>query len=187
MRRLLSLVLLSCATLRADGPQGNLPDKVRPIPPRGITLKQEVEAALRKGLAKLAQEIQNLRKALHPPQSELLPDVEVFSKAVHDALVHQEFYRPEEVTAARTMLDEALGRAAGLLKDHAAWAARRGFFVVRGYRSRIDGSVQPYALWVPPSWSRVGNHRHRLDVWCHGRGEKLSEVAFIDQQRRAAR
>src|SRR5262249_46123744 len=122
MRRLLSLVLLSCATLRADGPQDNLPDKVRPIPPRRIPLKQEDEAALPKGLAKLAQEIQDLRKALHPPHSELLPDVEVFHKAVHDALAHQEFYRPEELTAARTMLDEALSRAAGLLKDQTDWA-----------------------------------------------------------------
>ena len=52
--------------------------------------------------------------------------------------------------------------------------------VVRGYLSKIDGSVQPYGLVVPASFQPDGPHRFRLDVWCHGRGETLSELNFID-------
>ena len=52
--------------------------------------------------------------------------------------------------------------------------------MVRGYVSKIDGSVQPYGLVVPASYRPDTPHRFRLDVWCHGRGENLSEVNFID-------
>jgi pimeloyl-ACP methyl ester carboxylesterase len=54
--------------------------------------------------------------------------------------------------------------------------------VVRGYRSRIDGSVQPYGLVVPASYRPSAQHSHRLDFWFHGRGEKLSEIAFISDR-----
>jgi predicted peptidase len=50
---------------------------------------------------------------------------------------------------------------------------------VRAYRSKIDGSVQPYGLVIPESY--VGAPV-RTDIWCHGRGETLSELAFIDQR-----
>src|SRR5262249_7553656 len=59
--------------------------------------------------------------------------------------------------------------------------AARGL-VVRGYVSRIDGSVQPYGLVVPDSYRLDLAHRHRLDVWLHGRGEKLTEVNFLNER-----
>jgi len=48
---------------------------------------------------------------------------------------------------------------------------------VRSFRSRIDGSVQPYGLVVPPA--PAGSAPYRLDIWFHGRGETLSEVNFL--------
>jgi hypothetical protein len=52
--------------------------------------------------------------------------------------------------------------------------------VVRGYRSKIDGSVQPYGLVIPDNWKPDPAHPTRLDFWLHGRGETLSELSFID-------
>ena len=50
---------------------------------------------------------------------------------------------------------------------------------MRGYVSRLDGSVQPYGLVVPESYAKDGQRKYRLDFWFHGRGETLSEVNFL--------
>jgi predicted peptidase len=55
--------------------------------------------------------------------------------------------------------------------------------VVRGYSSKIDGSVQPYGLVIPENYAPAGTDRVRLDLWFHGRGETLSEVNFLAQRR----
>jgi dienelactone hydrolase len=39
--------------------------------------------------------------------------------------------------------------------------------------------VQPYGLVVPASYRPGEARQHRLDCWFHGRGETLSELAFI--------
>jgi pimeloyl-ACP methyl ester carboxylesterase len=69
-------------------------------------------------------------------------------------------------------------RAASLEKGQAPWNTATGL-VVRGYQSKIDGSVQPYGLVVPASYHAGEAREHRLDFWFHGRGETLSELAFI--------
>jgi hypothetical protein len=56
--------------------------------------------------------------------------------------------------------------------------------VVRGYLSKIDGSVQPYGLVVPPSFVNDPSRPRRLDIWYHGRGETLSEVNFLSDRQR---
>src|SRR5262249_56937924 len=66
----------------------------------------------------------------------------------------------------------------------APWTTARGL-VVRGYVSRIDGSVQPYGLVVPDSYRPDAPYRHRLDVWLHGRGEKLTELNFLTERQAA--
>ena len=53
--------------------------------------------------------------------------------------------------------------------------------VVGGFRSKIDGSVQPYGLELPENWGRYEG-KFRLDVWLHGRGERTSEVGFLSQR-----
>src|SRR6185369_829056 len=64
-----------------------------------------------------------------------------------------------------------------LAAGQAPWTTQPGL-VLRGYVSKIDGSVQPYGLVVPASYGPNVPHKFRLDVWCHGRGEKLTELAF---------
>ena len=53
---------------------------------------------------------------------------------------------------------------------------------MRGYLSKIDGSVQPYGLVIPDDWKPDEKTPRRLDFWLHGRGEQLSELAFIEDR-----
>src|SRR5262249_28078602 len=53
--------------------------------------------------------------------------------------------------------------------------------VMRGYRSRIDGSVQPFAVTFPAGYGAEAGKRWRLDVVLHGRDASSTEVKFLRQ------
>jgi dienelactone hydrolase len=181
---LASLTVLGVAAAGwADGPQDNLPEAVRRIPKAGIEVPADVRAELERGLAELEASIGRLEKKRDPRVAGLLPDIQVLGKAVRDALVHQEFFTPQEFDKAKGLLKEGRERAGHLEEGRAPWTTQTGL-VVRGYVSRIDGSVQPYGLVVPDSYPFQGGGRVRLDVWFHGRGETMSEVNFLDERRR---
>src|SRR6185503_2400368 len=103
----------------------------------------------------------------------LAPDVDVFLKAVDLALVHGEFYRPQDLPRALELLKgESTARLKSLGEGKSPWARQRGR-LVRGYRSRIDGSVQPYGLVIPDD---VDFEKPvPLYVWLHGRGDNQTD------------
>ncbi len=184
MRRLPALLVVVAALAGgglADGPKDNVSENVRPVPPKGIAVPAEVRAKLTADLAELKRDLDALPGLLagKPELLALVPDAEVFHKAVHAALVHDEFYTPKEIAAAPGLVKQGRDRAASLARGDAPWKAATGL-VVRGYRSKIDGSVQPYGLVVPKDLDRT--KPARLDCWWHGRGETLSEVAFVMQR-----
>lgn len=178
-------VLAGLLTSLADGPADNRVDQVRRIPPPGIPIPDETRRELSDGVARLGEEIRSLRLALtqQPGRLALLPDVQIFHKAVDWALRFDEFYRTNEVEAARLQLREGFSRAAALREGRPYWTEARGL-VVRGYVSRIDDSVQPYGLVVPEAFDAHDGRNYRLDVWFHGRGEQLSELAFLNDRMR---
>jgi pimeloyl-ACP methyl ester carboxylesterase len=178
---------LAAAVALADGPADNHPDKVRRVPPPGVTIPAADRADLEKGVADLGKAIDELRTSLKgkPALLGLLPDVEVYHKAVAGALKYDEFYDAKEVAVARKLLAQGKQRADDLKAGKAAWTTATGL-VVRGYVSKIDGSVQPYGLVVPPTWQAGSGRKHRLDVWLHGRGEKLSELSFVNGRQSSA-
>jgi hypothetical protein len=175
------LLLIVVAVLRADGPADNQPDNVRRVPPPGITLTDSDRAELQSATDELGREIEALRQSLKskPALAALLPDVQVYHNAVRYALTFDEFYDRREVAVARSLLKQGTERAHQLREGIAPWTTAPGL-VVRGYVSRIDGSVQPYGLVVPASFHPDSPYQHRLDAWFHGRGEKLTELSFID-------
>jgi pimeloyl-ACP methyl ester carboxylesterase len=185
-----SLVLVGCVVLFrsavADGPADNLPDKVRPVPPPGIKISESDRAELTAGVARLGSEMDALCSELQgrPALLDLLPDVEIFRKAVWWALEYDEFFKTNEPAVARNLLKLGAGRVQSLREGNAPWTTATGL-VVRGFVSRIDGSVQPYGLVVPAAYQAGGAHRHRLDFWFHGRGETLSELDFINGRLRS--
>jgi dienelactone hydrolase len=179
--------LVAGLSLFADGPKDNLADQVRPIPPPGVAIPEAERVSLQEGVAALAKEIASLRTSLEkkPGLLELLPDVEIFHKSVDWALRYNEFFKPQEAATAKAQLEEGSARAKSLREGTAPWTTQTGL-VVRGYRSKLDGSVQPYGLIVPSGYHPEGALSHRLDVWCHGRGETLSELSFIEGRRKSS-
>ena len=102
---------------------------------------------------------------------------------MHNALADGEFFNPREFEWAADLLREGRARAAALKENKAPWTEAHGL-VVRGYRSKLDDSIQPYGLVVPASYTSAGNDKFSLDFWFHGRGENLSEVNFLrDRQK----
>lgn len=172
-------------SLWADGLKDNHSKSVRRIPPLGIKLSAADRTELETGLSKLNASLKTLRKKKDKRVQRLLPDVEIFYRAVHDVLTHQEFFKKRDVQAGKRVLKEGQQRAEQLLKGKAPWITASGL-VVRGFRSNLDDTVQPYGLVIPKSYSPQANgKKFRCDIWFHGRGERLSEVAFIDQRMRS--
>jgi hypothetical protein len=120
--------------------------------------------------------------------SELIPDVEIFHKAVDWALRYNEFYNVKEVATAHALIQ---GRQSPR-RPPCMMARPRGTTqtgpVARGYRSKIDGSVQPYGVVVPPTWKGAADKKkHRPTwIWNHGRSENLSELSFIAGRMKSA-
>jgi dienelactone hydrolase len=177
------LLLLPLSTGFADGPQDNNAATVRRVPKLGVDVPAAKREELEAGLAKLQASVSSLRKSQDAKTLALISDVEVFHRAVRDALKHQEFFNDREIGGAVELLAIGQQRAADLAAGNAPWTTRTGL-VVRGYVSKLDGSVQPYGLVIPAGYD--ANSPSHLDVWFHGRGETLSEVSFITQRRRQA-
>ncbi|MCX7827451.1 MAG: prolyl oligopeptidase family serine peptidase, partial [Verrucomicrobiae bacterium] len=133
---------------------------------------QPTEAELQQIRAK-TEELEAALKRLRPDEP-LLPDVEVYHKAAVWIVRYadEEFYSKKYVADTLLVLERGLARAKELAAGKPSWPTQKGR-VIHGYRSRVDGSVQPYALTIPDKSDG------RLDVVLHGRGATLNEVSFI--------
>jgi len=154
------------------------------VPPLGIEVPADVRTKLTESLKKLRAAIDDAAKAQaeNPKLADLLPDIEVYYKGLDWALRHNEFFKPDEFKTAEEQLAEAMERAAQLKNGNAPWTKQTGL-VVRGYKSKIDGSIQPYGMVVPENGF---DGPKRLDIWCHGRFENVGELQFIQQNRKTA-
>jgi pimeloyl-ACP methyl ester carboxylesterase len=107
----------------------------------------------------------------------LLVEVEIFHEAARWIMAFpEEFFRKESVANTLRVLDQGMERAEQLKHGKSPWTAQKGR-LIRGYRSAVDGSVQPYRLTVPDDY--VGSRAWPLDVVEHGRGVTNYEVEFI--------
>ncbi len=109
---------------------------------------------------------------------DLLLDVKIYHKAATWILRYpeEEFYTKRYVADTLLTLDHGLARAKELAAGKPGWPNQQGQ-LVRAYRSRIDDSVQPYAISIPAGYD--GRKATRLDVVLHGRAMKQNEVNFI--------
>lgn len=182
--RLPALWLLSALTLpaRADGPADNSATTVRPVPPPGIELADADRKWFENELSSLAEDIREVTQELTKKKDQAslarLPDVEIFHRAVGTAFMYGEFFEAADPPRAKRLLALGRERAAQLAQGQTPWLEKPGLTVL-GYVSKLDGSIQPYGLLLPATWSAQSPLRWRLDAWFHGRGEKLSEVNFI--------
>jgi predicted esterase len=180
------VMLVMLTSLRADGPADNLPAAVRPIPPVGIELDDATRTRLQDAVVALTRDVDAATTASDADRAEVL----VFARAVQLAVEDRFFYDPKEIEQAERLLDYARKRlgmlAQGgrgpLIVDDAAGAPAKPRLTVGGFRSRIDGSIQPYGLVLPADFDVSDTKPRRLDIWLHGRGEKVGEVQFLHQR-----
>jgi dienelactone hydrolase len=134
---------------------------------------------IRSKMAELTRAIEGLRGKLGegPGSRDALADVEICQKAAAWVLRFDEFHEAKDVPRTLKTLDKGLARAKSLAEGQAPWTEAVGG-VVRGYRSKVDDSVQSYAVIVPPGLNP--DDRSRLDVILHGRDARLTEVRFFD-------
>lgn len=182
---LLPLALLAQAP--AEAPAGPPPPAKR-LPPAGITIPADARTELTAGAAALRADLDALAGELAAKKNvrlaALLPDIEVLHKAVDWALRYDEFFDAKQLDVAGRVLALGRERVAQLRAGIAPWTETTGL-ILRGYRSKLDDSVQPYALVVPKEWQRTGGPARRLDVVLAGRNEKRSELAFIAERERS--
>ncbi|NBV20397.1 MAG: hypothetical protein EBS05_00120 [Proteobacteria bacterium] len=183
-------------------------------PPPGVVVPAAVKAELAAGVDALGKDIEGLRASLKdkPQLLALLPDVQIYHNAVRYALEDDIFTSTNQFKSARALLVLGSERAKQLAAGNAPWNTKAGLLalktqaetaaaeaaakkkttpvpvthiaVVRGYVSKVDGSVQPYGLKVPVRYLTGDDKPRRLDFWLHGRGDTLNEIAFIDGQQR---
>ncbi len=163
---------------RADGLQDNIPENVRRIPELGVPVPDDRATSMRTALGQLQGKIAAINAGQDAAAKALLPDVMIFERAVRCALDYNEFFDVKEFDKADALLKDGLTRADQLLAGNPEWITQKGL-VVRGYISRIDNTVQPYGLVIPPTYAIDHSVPTRCDIWFHGRGEKLSEVNFL--------
>src|SRR6185295_15386375 len=122
-----------CAS--AANSSAQLPPPGKPIPDAD---RQELEQAVQQ----LATAITVLQRELatKPDLLDLLPDVQIYHKAVDWPL---RFNEPLDLAKARAALAEGMKRARLLREGKAPWLTAGG---VRAYLSRIDNSIQPYLV-----------------------------------------
>jgi len=149
----------------------------RRVPPAGIELPAAELDPLRTRLTDLRQ------SARLVAADEYIADVTCLLKAVDLALRHNEFYKPTDVKKAAAVLDLAAKRLKQIVAGKPTWPTKRGL-IVRGFVSKIDGSPQPYGLVIPQELDL--SQKNRLYVWLHGRGDKTTDLHFIDQRLKSA-
>ena len=149
------------------------------IPPAGLTIPAEKLERVKTELAAFSSEVDKLKTELasKPDLLALMPDVEIFHKAAGWPVQFNEFYKTNEPQQALELIKVGRERIAQLRAGEAPWTWATGL-VVRAFRSRIDGSLQPYGLVVPAGYQYQDKPR-RLDLWFPGRDEKRTELAFI--------
>ncbi|HEY7424121.1 MAG TPA: hypothetical protein VH682_07785, partial [Gemmataceae bacterium] len=127
---------------------------------------------------KLERALKMLRsKGIHDP---ILSDIEVYHKAAVWITRHQEFYHKDAGEWTVEALQGGLIRAGQTSEAEMPWYQQTGSTVVHGYRSQIDGSVQPYAVTLPADYGK-DTKKWRIEVVLHGRDNSLTEVKFLHQ------
>jgi acetyl esterase/lipase len=188
--RLLPLLLCSLAFGPATGADP-IPPIPRVLPPEGLEIPADVQSRLKARLlaAQLKLDaikvdfpvrasVQNVDQFLRKKDNKA--DADIFAKAVEFALLHREFFAPKDFEKADWAIDEANKRIDALKKGgDLSWETATGL-VVQGYSSSIDASAQPYGLVIPKDHDF--NKPCPLYVWLHGRGDKNTDLHFLQER-----
>jgi hypothetical protein len=155
-------------------------DEERILPPPGIKIPKEDTDRLQSEVARLKTKLADFERTKPAYKiSQLIPDAGVLIKAVDYALREGSFYDKREIPWADAQLKLAAERIDALADNKHPWTEAHGL-VVRGFRSSLDDSPQPYGLVIPDDLDL--SKPAPLYVWLHGRGDKTVDLQFIQQR-----
>ena len=97
-------------------------------------------------------------------------DTEIIHKAIRFALENDEFFEP----------GKDLQKVAALVRAATTPEKSRYGLKIRGYRSVIDGSLQPYGIDIPEGLNL--NEPVPVWIWLHGRGDKETDLHFLHRR-----
>ncbi len=145
-------------------------------PPPAVKPSAEVLKKIEERKDKLGRMIRQFRQlGVTDP---FLADIEVYYKAASWITRHNEFYQKDAGDWTVEALERGLLRASQQAQGETPWYQIVGRTVVRGYRSQVDGSVQPYAVTFPADYGKE-RKKWRIEVVLHGRDNGLTEVSFL--------
>jgi hypothetical protein len=174
-RTLLYLSALGAFPARAHGQYVRPPQSP---PATQFPPSAEQAAELRRKMAELEERLSALREKNVP--DETLVEAEIFHKAAVWIARHDEYYYKDSVAKTLALVDAGLYRARELEAGKPpSWTGATGL-VIRAYRSRVDGSAQPYVAHVPASYNPA--NPVRLDILLHGTSRGMGEVEFLSRK-----
>jgi len=176
---LLLWVMATAAATGADAIERRLPPPAPPIAELVAKLDDEQRAAWEQVPQRLAAVQERIAQTPFADDG-LRAEIDVFPKAVAYALECGEWWDPQHLERATWALDEAEHRLDDVAAGRTGW--REGGFVPLAYRSRIDGSSQPYGIVVPEGLDR--SQPVPVWIWLHGRGERDTDLHFLWQKAR---
>ncbi len=141
-----------------------------------VTISDEQRADLQTGMERLFEESLWLYEE-RPRTDHQRRDVGVCYKAVNWILRHNEFYQESYVSDAMRVLEIGHERATA---NRPTWGLTPGSHVL-AYMSRIDHSLQPYAVTLPEGFDQEADRDWPVYVVLHGRNGRLNEVSFFRQ------
>jgi hypothetical protein len=161
----LSLVVAPASAQDYNPPPANLPSA-------------EVAKQIAVKIERLDKQLIGLRR--QGVTDTLLVDVEVYLRAAEAIVQHKEFFHKDSAAWTLAVLDRGLLRARLVAGGETPWLTASGQTVARGYRSRVDGSVQPFAVTYPLDFGKDAKKQWRVDVVLHGRDASITEVKFLN-------
>jgi hypothetical protein len=147
---------------------------------------QKPDEATLKTIAEKTELLRSAVARLKDADSDVRYDVQIYLNAAENIVRFEEWYGKDSGKWALTTLDQGLARARQAGGGAWAWDEPPGKWVVRGYRSSVDGSVQPYAVLFPHDYREDFRKRYRLEIVLHGRDSSLTEAKFIATHQGAA-
>jgi hypothetical protein len=167
------LVSTACVLCLASTVLAQKFDPPPPKTPDAATLKliEEKTTTLRKAVDAAAPNIPRTHR----------PDLEIYVKAAEWIVRHQEWFTADIGKQTLAVIDQGLKRAEDAKGGKTPWLVPDGKSVARGYRSSVDGSVQPYGVVFPPGYGKDPRKKWRIDVFLHGRDSSLTEIKHLNQ------
>ena len=143
----------------------------QPAPPAPYQLSAEELSAVDAKKRQLSEKLKDLKR-------EDRVDAEVFLHVAEISDSLKSYTRKEQVASVLRGLEVGLQRCELLKAGRKPWLTAPGRSL-RGYISRIDGSVQPYGVVLPATYDPKWPQPVRMDMVVHGRGP--TEINWVDQ------